>query len=152
MKYSASVLDAPVSGAFPIAISYGTSQPQAVKGPLAVIFYERLMPGSQLANRLQDLNYRVLTVSNLAALVSTVQRESPLLLLVDLASRGEVNATVERILADPATSHLCLIAFAPDNAPELLQAAQKSGVKFAVSEAILANHLPYLLDQALAVD
>lgn len=110
------------------------------------------MPGSQLANRLQDLQYRVLTVGSLAALAPTVRRESPLLLVADLAARGEVCATLEKIQADPATSHLCLIAFAPDNSPDLIQAAQKAGVKFAVTETTLANHLPYLLDQALHVD
>ena len=43
--------------------------------PLAIVFYERLMPGSQLVNRLQDLNYRVLALNNAARLVATVQRE-----------------------------------------------------------------------------
>ena len=31
--------------------------------PLALVFYEKLMPGSQLVNRLQDLNYRVQAVT-----------------------------------------------------------------------------------------
>jgi len=50
--------------------------------PLALVFYERLMPGSQLVNRLQDLNYRVLSLSDATRLMATVQRESPLLLFV----------------------------------------------------------------------
>ena len=29
--------------------------------PLALVWYEKLMPGSKLVNRLQDLGYRVLT-------------------------------------------------------------------------------------------
>ncbi len=32
--------------------------------PLALVFYEKLMPGSQLVNRLQDLNYRVQAVND----------------------------------------------------------------------------------------
>ena len=33
--------------------------------PLALFFTRRLMPGSQLVNRLQDLKYRVQTVNDL---------------------------------------------------------------------------------------
>ena len=40
--------------------------------PLAVVFYERLMPGSQLVNRLQDLNYRVLAINNAALLAASI--------------------------------------------------------------------------------
>jgi hypothetical protein len=123
-----------------------------VKEPLAVVFYERLMPGSQLVNRLQDLNYRVQTVNNVALLAATVKREQPLLLIADLSARGEVCGTMEKIKADPATSHLSMIAFAPDNDSELLSAAQKAGIKITVSETTVTNHLPYLLDQAMQVD
>ena len=56
--------------------------------PLALLFYERLMPGSQLANRLQDLKYRVLTVNNIATLAATARREQPLFVMVDLEARG----------------------------------------------------------------
>src|SRR5262245_49139849 len=32
--------------------------------PLALVVYEKLLPGSQLVNRLQDLKYRVQTVAD----------------------------------------------------------------------------------------
>jgi len=120
--------------------------------PLAIVFYERLMPGSQLVNRLQDLNYRVLTVDNAARLAATVRREMPLLLLADLAAKGDVVAAIEAIKADAATSHLPIIAFAPDQAVELIAAAQKNSTVLAVAESALASHLPQLLEQALRVD
>ena len=120
--------------------------------PLAIVFYERLMPGSQLVNRLQDLNYRVLTVDNAARLAATVRREMPLLLLADLAAKGDVTGALEIIKTDAATSHLPVIAFAPDNAPALLAAAQITGTGLAVSESALASHLPQLLEQVLRVD
>ena len=65
--------------------------------PLAIVFYERLMPGSQLVNRLQDLNYRVLALDNAARLTATVQREMPLLLLADLAAKGEILEAIKKI-------------------------------------------------------
>ena len=37
--------------------------------PLALVVYEKLLPGSQLLNRLQDLNYRVQAIANADSLV-----------------------------------------------------------------------------------
>ncbi|HEY5345584.1 MAG TPA: hypothetical protein VIK62_04495 [Verrucomicrobiae bacterium] len=120
--------------------------------PLAIFFYERLMPGSQLVNRLQDLNYRVLALDNAARLAATVQREMPLLLFADLDAKGDVLAAIKKIKADEAISHVPIIAFAPDNSPELLAAAQTEGVNLAVTESALTGHLPQILEQALHVD
>jgi len=120
--------------------------------PLAIVFYERLMPGSQLVNRLQDLHYRVLALSNPALLAVTVRRESPLLLFVDLDAPGEICGAIEKIKADDSTQHLPIIAFAPDNKAELLAIAQKSGANLAVSETALSGHLEQLLEQALRLD
>ena len=58
--------------------------------PLAIVLYERLMPGSQLVNRLQDLHYRILALSNPALLAATAKRESPLLVFVDLDTPGDI--------------------------------------------------------------
>jgi CheY-like chemotaxis protein len=120
--------------------------------PLAIVFYERLMPGSQLVNRLQDLNYRVLAVNNPALLAATAKRETPLLMFVDLEARGEICGTIEKIRSDAATSHLPVIAFAPDNKTDLLTAAQNAGANLTVGESALAGHLQTLLEQALHVD
>ena len=120
--------------------------------PLAIFFYERLMPGSQLVNRLQDLNYRVLALDNAARLAATVQREMPLLLVADLDAKGDVMNAIKKIKADEATSHVPIIAFAPDNSPELLAAAQADGVNLAVTESALTGHLSQILEQALHVD
>ena len=120
--------------------------------PLALVFYEKLMPGSQLVNRLQDLNYRVLVINNAALLAATAKRETPLLLLADLDASAEVCTAIEKIKADPASAHLPIIAFAPDDKPELLAAAEKAGASFTIGESALAGHLPQLLDRALQVE
>ena len=120
--------------------------------PLALVFYERLMPGSQLVNRLQDLNYRVLSLSDVDRLAATVQRESPLLLFIDLATPGDICGVIATLRSTPATAHLPVIGFAPDQAQDLLTAAQTAGAKIAVSETAVINHLPQLIDQALRVD
>ena len=120
--------------------------------PLAIVFYERLMPGSQLVNRLQDLNYRVLATSNPALLAATVKRETPLLLFVDLAARGDIAGAIEKIRSDAATSHLPIIAFAPDGKTDLLAAARNAGANLTVGESALAGHLETLLEQALHLE
>jgi CheY-like chemotaxis protein len=120
--------------------------------PLALVFYERLMPGSQLVNRLQDLNYRVLPLSDAARLAATVQRESPLLLFIDLAAPGDVCGVIAALRTAPATAHLPVIGFAPETAPELLTAARAAGANITVTETAVINHLSQLIDQALHVD
>jgi len=120
--------------------------------PLALVIYQRLLPGSQLVNRLQDLNYRVLVQSDVAGLAATVQRESPLLLLIDLTVPGDVPGALATLRSTPATAHVPVLGFAPENAPELLPAAQAAGANLAVTDSALLNHLAQLLDQALHLD
>jgi CheY-like chemotaxis protein len=120
--------------------------------PLALVFYEKLLPGSQLVNRLQDLNYRVQAVNDLAALLDHAQTEGPMLLVVDLESkRGDVCNVIATLKADAATHHVPIIAFAGEQATELQTAAQKAGATLVVGEATIANYLPQLLNQALQV-
>ena len=120
--------------------------------PLAIVFYERVMPGSQLANRLQDMNYRVLALNNPALVAATARRESPLIAFLDLEARGDICGAIERIRSDDTTSHLPIVAFAPDDKTDLLAAAQKAGASLIVGESRLGNQLPQLLEQALDLD
>jgi CheY-like chemotaxis protein len=120
--------------------------------PLALVFYERLLPGSQLVNRLQDLNYRVQTVNDLPALLTSAQSDGPMLAVLDLESkRGDVVQAIAALRADPTTEHLPVIAFAGEQAAELQAAAQKAGATLVVGEAAIVNYLPELLNQALQV-
>jgi CheY-like chemotaxis protein len=121
--------------------------------PLALVFYEKLMPGSQLVNRLQDLNYRVLAVNDLASLPACVRSEMPMLVLADLESGGNtVCHAIAGLKADAAIQHIPILAFAAESATELMAAAQKAGATIVVSDATIANYLPQLLNQALQMD
>jgi len=119
--------------------------------PLALVFYEKLMPGSQLVNRLQDLNYRVQTVNDLASLQSCARSEGPLLVILDLAGGDAVCRAIGTLKSDAATQHIPIIAFAGETATELQAAAQKSGATLVAGEAAIVNYLPELLNQALQV-
>jgi CheY-like chemotaxis protein len=120
--------------------------------PLAIVFYEKLMPGSQLVNRLQDLKYRVQAVTDAAVLLATVQREMPMLLLADLGSRANIAGVIAALKGNAATAHIPVIAFAEDKEPGLLAAAQAAGAALAVSETALTTYLPQLLNQALQME
>lgn len=120
--------------------------------PLALVFYQRLMPGSQLVNRLQDLNYRVLPLNDVVKLAAIVQRESPLLLFVDLAAPGDVCGAITTIRSTAATAHVSVVGFAPENALHLLAQAKTAGANVTATDAAVANHLEQLIDQALNVD
>ena len=121
--------------------------------PLAVVFYERLMPGSQLVNRLQDLGYRVQHISDPKILAECAEREKPLLLLIDLESGNEdVCGIIASLKRNPATKHLPIISFAADDKTRLQAAALQAGATLAVGETVVTSHLAQLLDQALQVE
>ena len=68
--------------------------------PLALAFYESLLPGSQLVNGLQDLGYRVQTISDVQTLVLLSLQEKPLVVVADLAtSSGDVCAAIRDYLS-----------------------------------------------------
>jgi CheY-like chemotaxis protein len=120
---------------------------------LALVLYERLLPGSQLANRLKDLNYRVQSLGDPEQLVECAEQARPMLVLVDLEStRGDISAAIARLKQNPATQHLPVIAFSPERATNLQKAARAAGATLLVSEKALLSHLPELLDQALQVE
>lgn len=123
-----------------------------VTQPLAIVFHERLMPGSQLVNRLQDMNYRVLAADNAESLAATVQQEMPLLLFVDLKAPGNILGVIGQIKAEATTAHVPIIAFAPDTELALTESAKSAGANISVADSAVANHLPHLIDQALLVE
>ena len=120
--------------------------------PLALVVYEKLLPGTQLVNKLQDLGYRVQTVSEPLELVRLAERDGPLLVFADLEStRSNVLEVISRLRANPATQHLPVVAFGPENKEGLQEAARSSGVTLFASEATLIDQLAALLQQALLI-
>lgn len=122
--------------------------------PLALICYNNLVPGSQLANRLHELGYRVQTVENsaLGELPQVAEREKPILLVAEVSNQTGVCAAIAALKANSATQHIPVLAFAAD-ADKVLQAtAKKSGASLLASNKALLDQLPQLLDQILQVE
>jgi CheY-like chemotaxis protein len=121
--------------------------------PLALVLYEKLLPGSQLVNRLQDLKYRVQTVSDSSLLVECCDQAKPMLVLADLrAAQQDVCAAIGKLKSNPSTQHIPVIAFGAEEQPELQKTALAAGVSLIVSESALLNHLSECLDQALSLE
>lgn len=120
--------------------------------PLALVFYEHLLPGSQLVNRLQDLGYRVQTVTEVGALLSQAELAKPLVVVADLASaKADVCAVICQLRQNLATQHIPVLAFTDKKKKKLQTTAREAGATLvAVDDAIL-RQLPQLLEQVLQV-
>ena len=121
--------------------------------PLALVLYERLLPGSQVVNRLQDLKYRVQVLAKPQELVATAESAKPLLVFADLEPKAsEVLRALNELRQHTATQHLPVIAIAGDRLDDLKKDAEAAGVTLLVGDTAILNHLPQLLDQALQVE
>ena len=121
--------------------------------PLALVLYDKLLPGSQVVTRLEDLGYRVAVPADPGALETQADRDKPLVIVAELAARqSEVVASIARLRKQAATQHLPIIAFGDGNNPASLESARQAGATLVVSEQGVLNQLPSLLDQALQVE
>ncbi len=121
--------------------------------PLALVLYEKLLPGTQLVNRLQDLNYRVRAVNDAGAMLLCAAQEKPLLVMADLhSSRDDVCDAITVLKKNRATRHIPVLAFAPDEPAALHEAAKTAGVTLIANEAAILNHLQQFLDRVLHLD
>lgn len=122
-----------------------------VTQPLALVYYQNPLSGSQLVNRLQGLKYRVQSVGSVAALASQSRTAGVMLVLADVEGAGpELLETIRALREDQATRHLPIIAFA--NSKSYLESAQAAGSTMTVDATALLTHLSVMLDQALRVD
>ena len=116
--------------------------------PLALLLYEKLLPGSQLAGRLQDLGWRVQTVNDAAELLRNGEEHKPLLVLADLvSSRSPVIEGIGRLRRNQSTAHIPIIAFCEDESQH--KPAVDAGATLAVSDTAILQHLSQFIDQAL---
>jgi CheY-like chemotaxis protein len=121
--------------------------------PLTLVCYERVLPGGQLVNRLQDLGYRVQASSDPASLEEHAEREKPILVMVDLEARaGQVCEAIGRLKRNQATAHIPVIAFGAADDRAAQDSVRAAGAKLVVQDAALLAHLDQFLDQALQVE
>ena len=143
----------PSDGWNSFAIPHAGIQTCEVTLPLAIVFYEDLMPGSQLVNRLQDLQYRVQAVTDPGDLVACASSAGPMLILADLVSaRAEICALIKQLRSNPATAHVPVIAFADDEEETLQAAGRAAGATLVVADSAILPHLVQFIERALQVE
>jgi len=121
--------------------------------PLALVFYEDLIPGTQLVNRLQDSKYRVQVVPKLDELAACAAQVGPMLIFADLASKnGDVCTVIRKLRQETATAHIPVIGFADDGNEELQSAGRTAGATLVVADSVILNHLTQFIEQALQVE
>jgi CheY-like chemotaxis protein len=120
--------------------------------PLALLVYEKLLPGGQLVNQLQDRGYRVQPLSDPGDLASAIQQK-PMLVFMDLEPKtDQACAAIRRLKSDPSTAHIPVIAIAPHTREELAEGARAAGAKLVVFDNAILVHLDEFLEQALQLD
>ncbi len=125
----------------------------AMTEPLALVFYEKLLPGQQLVNRLQDLGYRVEAVTDAALLEEQAQQQSPMLLVAEFpAEKSAVPDVVTALKKNPATAHIPVLAYVVEASPAFQEIARNAGANLIASEAHVLDQLPQLLEQVLRLD
>ena len=121
--------------------------------PLAILFYEDLMPGSQLVHRLQDLRYRVHVAVTGEELLAHAATAGPMLIVVDLVSkRADICDLIRKLRATPTTAHIPLIAFADESEDKLQSAAKEAGATLVVTDVAILPHLNQFIERALQVE
>jgi CheY-like chemotaxis protein len=120
--------------------------------PLALVYYSNLLLGSQLANRLQDLGYRVQSLNSAALLAPACEREKPLVAVAELSPPLEACSAVAQLRANPATRHIPVLAFSPAPDAPLQAQARQAGVTLLAASAAVSEQLPQLLDQILQIE
>ena len=129
------------------------AQTRLVTLPLALVFYEDLIPGSQLVNRLQDSQYRVQAVSKLDQLTACAASVGPMLIFADLVSKsGDVCEIIRKLRDNPATAHIPIIGFADDSEAELQAAGKAAGATLVVADSAILAHLTQFIERALQVE
>ncbi len=121
--------------------------------PLVLLLHEKLMPGSQLVSKFETLDFRVSTISEPAELAPAALRLMPMLVVADLTSRrGDVLSSIGGMLAQEATSHIPVIAYAAREEDKVREAALRAGVKILATDATIVPHLPQFVEHALLVE
>lgn len=120
--------------------------------PLALVYYSNLLPGSQLAVRLQDLGYRVQSVSSAAQLPPASESDRPLVVIAELFPPADARAAIARLRGNPATQHIPVLGFCRAHDDDAQTQARKAGVTLLAANDAIVEQLPQLLERILQVE
>jgi len=137
---------------FNFALGANLCHPAFMSKPLALLYYLNMLPGSQLANRLEDLGYRVQTLGAVALLPLACEEDKPLVVVAELAPASDACAAVAQIRGNPATRHVPVLAYSAVLDADTQSAALKAGVALLAGNAAIGEQMAQLLDQVLQLE
>lgn len=122
--------------------------------PLALVFYERLLPGQPLINRLRDLDYRVRALDAPGEVLTAAAHERPMLLFLELGVHAaEVCAVIRKLRSSGDTAHIPVFVWPGHlDRPARQQAvreAQVAGAAVLSPGPQMIEQLPELIAQSL---
>lgn len=121
--------------------------------PLALMVYENLLPGSQLADRMKEEGYRVVVRAGSDGLVEQATRDMPLVIIIDLVTKqDDLCPAIRALKSNPPTSHIPVLAFSNNQNASLQIAAREAGAAMVSSDQAILGQLPALLEQLLRVE
>ena len=124
-----------------------------VTRPLAIVFYEKLLPGTQVVNRLTDLGYRVTATQTAVDVPRLVRENRPMVVIADLALRhGDFCGIIGQLQASPDLAHVPVLGYCDSKNRKLVDAALEAGAKLVAAEQGIPDQLAQLLDHVLAVE
>ncbi len=125
----------------------------SVTRPLAIVFYEKLLPGTQVVNRLTDLGYRVTATQTAVDVPRLVREHKPMVVIADLVLRhGDFCGIIGQLRASPDLAHVPVLGYCDSKNTKLVDAALEAGAKLVAAEQGIPDQLAQLLDQVLAVE
>ena len=123
----------------------------AMTMPLALMYYQNLLPGSQLVNRLQDLGYRVVVVTDPKDIPARAASEKPLVMVSEIPANAAIADAFRQLRANPATEHIPILAYGAEKDQSNHNDAVQAGANLVASEVGILDQLPRLLDQVLTI-
>lgn len=121
--------------------------------PLALLLHDKMMPGSKLGTKFEELDFRVATLADPAELLATAKREMPMIVAADLTNRrGDVLEAIRALHAEETTAHIPVIAYAAREDDKVREAALQAGVKVMATETTVLPHLAQFIEHALHVE
>jgi len=121
---------------------------------LILLLHERVLPGGQLVNQVEDMGYKVQVISEPTELLPASLGGKPLMVMADLHGDlgPEVKRAIESLRAGEKTAHIPVIAYGVPGDPESLKSVQMPGETLVVTDAGVLAHLEQLMEQALHVE
>jgi CheY-like chemotaxis protein len=120
--------------------------------PLVLFIGDNLLLLSRTQNQLQQMNYRVRSERDPAAMPAAVREHQPIFVMLDLTCRrSDPCAAIASLKGDEKLKHTPVLAFADHTNAALLDNARAAGAEVVTSNGAIAQHLPQLIERVLEV-